>query len=157
MPRTSSCSRAACSATAPAPSPPTVPESHPLVCALRLWYVRESVYLWCAGEQSHRITQSEGGEQGDPLMPALFSVATGSSGPLSKRLHTGMMFISISLPHPTGLHCSTSPSRSPPGSPGHTRHADQLAALLVLRSATSAVCTAVTLAINHDGIRCRSR
>ena len=49
--------------------------SFPLLPFARLWYARESVYLWRAGEHSHRISQSEGGEQGDPLMPALFSVA----------------------------------------------------------------------------------
>eukprot|EP00439_Symbiodinium_sp_Y106_P009960 s16766_g1.t1 len=51
------------------------PALSPLLPFARLWYARESVYLWCAGDQSHRITQSEGNEQGDPLMPALFSVA----------------------------------------------------------------------------------
>ena len=40
-----------------------------------LWYARESVYVWAAGSQAHRITQAEGGEQGDPLMPALFALA----------------------------------------------------------------------------------
>jgi len=52
-----------------------LPALSPLLPFARLWYARESVYLWCAGEHSHRISQSEGGEQGDPLMPALFSVA----------------------------------------------------------------------------------
>ena len=42
---------------------------------VRLWYARESVYVWAAGSQAHRITQAEGGEQGDPLMPALFALA----------------------------------------------------------------------------------
>ncbi|OLP83903.1 132 kDa protein [Symbiodinium microadriaticum] len=51
------------------------PALSPLLPFARLWYARKSVYLWCAGEHSHRICQSEGGEQGDPLMPALFSVA----------------------------------------------------------------------------------
>ena len=40
-----------------------------------IWYVRESRYVWVAGVRSHCILQTEGGEQGDPLMPAMFSVA----------------------------------------------------------------------------------
>ena len=41
----------------------------------RMWYARESCYVWAAGDRSHRIPQAEGGEQGDPLMPAMFSLA----------------------------------------------------------------------------------
>ena len=51
---------------------PAFPSLLPFAC---LWYARESVYLWHAGEHSHCISQLKGGEQGDPLMPALFSVA----------------------------------------------------------------------------------
>ena len=40
-----------------------------------MWYARESCYVWAAGDRSHRIPQAEGGEQGDPLMPAMFSLA----------------------------------------------------------------------------------
>ena len=47
----------------------------PQASVVRLWYARESVYVWAAGSQAHRITQAEGGEQGDPLMPALFALA----------------------------------------------------------------------------------
>ena len=41
----------------------------------RMWYARESRYVWAAGDRSHCILQAEGGEQGDPLMPAMFSLA----------------------------------------------------------------------------------
>ena len=43
----------------------------------RMWYARESRYVWAAGDRSHCILQAEGGEQGDPLMPAMFSLACG--------------------------------------------------------------------------------
>ena len=51
-----------------------VPQASALLPFVRLWYARESVYVWAAGSQAHRITQAEGGEQGDPLMPALFAL-----------------------------------------------------------------------------------
>ena len=40
-----------------------------------MWYAREWCHVWAAGDCSHRIPQAEGGEQGDPLMPAMFSLA----------------------------------------------------------------------------------
>ena len=52
-----------------------VPQASAPMPFVRLWYARESVYVWAAGSQAHRITQAEGGEQGDPLMPALFALA----------------------------------------------------------------------------------
>ena len=51
------------------------PSVRPVLPFARLWYARESAYVWDAGARSHRITQAEGGEQGDPLMPAMFSLA----------------------------------------------------------------------------------
>ena len=45
----------------------------PLVMAL---YGTQSRFLWTDDEgHSHTIAQGEGGEQGDPLMPALYSLA----------------------------------------------------------------------------------
>ena len=52
-----------------------VPQASALLPFVRFWYAREFVYVWAAGSQAHRITQAEGGEQGDPLMPALFALA----------------------------------------------------------------------------------
>ena len=42
---------------------------------VRMYYGRPSTYLWeLADGTVHHIPQSEGGEQGDPLMPLLFSL-----------------------------------------------------------------------------------
>ena len=39
------------------------------------FYGRDSQYLWCDKEgQTHTVYQSEGGEQGDPLMPLLYAL-----------------------------------------------------------------------------------
>ena len=41
-----------------------------------MWYSSQSRFVWVDGEgESHTILQGEGGEQGDALMPALFSLA----------------------------------------------------------------------------------
>ena len=43
---------------------------------VRLWYLHESVFYWFDDEgKRHTITQGDGGEQGDALMPGLFSLA----------------------------------------------------------------------------------
>ena len=42
---------------------------------VRMFYTETSHYVWHDGDgQPHMVTQDEGGEQGDPLMPALFSL-----------------------------------------------------------------------------------
>ena len=42
---------------------------------VRLWYSTPSTYVWIDGNNCpHRVTQAEGGEQGDPFLPALFSL-----------------------------------------------------------------------------------
>ena len=53
----------------------TTPEANRCLPVVRMWYTRESEYIWhdSAGHP-HSITQAEGGEQGPPLMPALFSL-----------------------------------------------------------------------------------
>jgi len=52
------------------------PELAPLLPFARQFYGTESSYVWTddAGTE-HEILQAEGGEQGDPLMPALYAVA----------------------------------------------------------------------------------
>ena len=47
-----------------------------LVPHVRMWYGTRSTFVWTdeSGE-SHLVEQAEGGEQGDPLMPALFCLA----------------------------------------------------------------------------------
>ena len=42
---------------------------------VRLFYGRQSTYLWTDAEgNAHDVLQGEGGEQGDPLMPALYAL-----------------------------------------------------------------------------------
>ena len=51
------------------------PELQTLLPFVRLFYGEASEYLWTDdGGTTHRIPQGEGGEQGDPLMPALFAL-----------------------------------------------------------------------------------
>ena len=41
-----------------------------------MWYGRDSCFLWTDAEGVvHEVWQGEGGEQGDPLMPALYALA----------------------------------------------------------------------------------
>ena len=53
-----------------------MPALRPLLPLVRSVYARPSSYVWTDDEgQRHVIRQMEGGEQGDPSMPALFSLA----------------------------------------------------------------------------------
>lgn len=48
-----------------------VPEAHGCLPFAQMWYARPSEYVWHDDSgQPHAVTQAEGGEQGDPLMPA---------------------------------------------------------------------------------------
>ena len=50
-----------------------VPALRPLLPFVRSVHTRPSTYLWIDDQgERHEIRQSEGGEQGDPLMPLLF-------------------------------------------------------------------------------------
>ena len=52
-----------------------VPELQGLLPFVRSIYARPTTYVWEDSEGvKHRIVQAEGGEQGDPLMPLLFSL-----------------------------------------------------------------------------------
>jgi hypothetical protein len=52
-----------------------VPEAHGCLLFAQMWYARPSEYVWHDDSgQPHVVTQAEGGEHGDPLMPALFSL-----------------------------------------------------------------------------------
>ena len=54
----------------------TLPTASALVPFVMLSYGQPSVYLWTDDSgTTHTITQGEGGEQGDPLMPALYALA----------------------------------------------------------------------------------
>jgi hypothetical protein len=47
----------------------------PVLPFVRLFYGRQSTYLWVDDEgRTHEVLQGEGGEQGDPLMPALYAL-----------------------------------------------------------------------------------
>ena len=53
-----------------------LPAARGLLPYARMSYNRVSQYLWKDAEgTTHVIDQGEGGEQGDPLMPAYFSLA----------------------------------------------------------------------------------
>ena len=57
-----------------------VPALRPLLPFVRSVYARPSTYLWTDDQgERHEIRQSEGGEQGDPLMPLLFCLAIHNS------------------------------------------------------------------------------
>ena len=51
------------------------PSLQHLLPFVRMFYGKQSTYLWTDDAGStHRVLQGEGGEQGDPLMPALYSL-----------------------------------------------------------------------------------
>ena len=51
-------------------------ELHSLLPFARQFYSSPSVYTWCDdGGCPHEVIQGEGGEQGDPLMPAFYALA----------------------------------------------------------------------------------
>ena len=57
-----------------------VPALRPLLPFVRTVYARPSTYLWTDDQgERHEIRQSEGGKQGDPLMPLLFFLAIHNS------------------------------------------------------------------------------
>ena len=52
-----------------------VPDANSCLPFVRQFYAQPSTYVWHdSNGRPHPITQAEGGEQGDPLMPALFSL-----------------------------------------------------------------------------------
>ena len=52
-----------------------VPEANRCLPFVKMFYGAPSQYIWhSATGEAHIISQAEGGEQGDPLMPALFSL-----------------------------------------------------------------------------------
>ena len=52
------------------------PELQPLLPYARQFYATPSSYTWVDDSgTSHTVSQGEGGEQGDPLMPGLYSLA----------------------------------------------------------------------------------
>ena len=63
------------------------PELEQLVPFVRMFYDRQSSFYWTDDEgRVHTIQQGEGGEQGDPLMPALFALAQHEALVAARRL-----------------------------------------------------------------------
>ena len=57
-----------------------VPEANRCLPFVKMFYGAPSHYIWhSATGEAHIISQAEGGEQGDPLMPALFSLGQRSA------------------------------------------------------------------------------
>ena len=57
-----------------------VPEANRCLPFVNMFYAGPSQYIWhSATGEAHMISQAEGGEQGDPLMPALFSLGQRSA------------------------------------------------------------------------------
>ena len=94
-----------------------VPEAHRCLPFVRLFYAQPSTHVWHDGEgNAHRIIQAEGGEQGDPLMPALFSLGqhsalqhTQQQLQAGERLYMPTWTTSTSSPPPTELKQHTTP------------------------------------------------
>lgn len=77
-----------------------------------MWYGQESTYQWVdENGATHRICQSEGGEQGDPLMPALFSLA---QHPALVSLQSSLQEGEAVLAYLDDLYILASPSRIRP-------------------------------------------
>ena len=54
----------------------SMPDVNSLLPYFMMSYGQPSTYLWLDdGGEWHEVSQGEGGEQGDPLMPALYSLA----------------------------------------------------------------------------------
>ena len=68
----------------------SVPSLQGLLPFVRSIYARTTTYVWEDGAGvRHRIQQAEGGEQGDPLMPLLFSLGIHDSLGSSQQVETG--------------------------------------------------------------------
>ena len=64
------------------------PALAPLLPFVRTFYGKNSTYVWYDDEGvPHEISQGEGGEQGDPLMPALFALGQ----------HAALVHVDVSL------------------------------------------------------------
>ena len=97
---------------------------------VRLWYAQPSEYVWHDGHgQPQILTQAEGGEQGDPLMPALFSLGQHAAlTAVQRSLQPGETLyayldgvLSVSVPSTTCLlttSTDTQPSASTVARPG---------------------------------------
>ena len=87
-----------------------LPTGHCLIPYLLLAYGGQSVYLWEDEEGAvHEVHQGEGGEQGDALMPALFSLGlAGALREAQSRLQNGELVIA----YLDDLYIVTTPERA---------------------------------------------
>lgn len=99
------------------------PSLRDLLPHIRLWYGQSSRFMWRdESGQQHTIEQGEGGEQGDALMPALFSLALHpESDEIQRNLWPGELVVA----YLDDICLVTAPERA--------RHAHDIAAA-VLRS-----------------------
>ncbi|CAE7883168.1 unnamed protein product, partial [Symbiodinium sp. KB8] len=80
------------------------PGLQPLLPYVRQFYASDSTYVWQDPDsQSHEVRQSEGGEQGDPFMPALYAI---TQHPALTAVHTQLrageaVFAYMSLQFPS--------------------------------------------------------
>ena len=67
------------------------PSLQPLLPFARQFYASDSTYVWQDAQgDTHEIRQAEGGEQGDPLMPALYAIAQHPAlAAVNEQLHEG--------------------------------------------------------------------
>ena len=65
----------------------TLEEGDQILPFVRQFYGCPSTHIWEDDMGNiHEVAQEEGGEQGDPLMPALFSLAPHSVGGCSRKI-----------------------------------------------------------------------
>ena len=73
-----------------------VPRLQPLLPFVRAAYTEPTRYKWQEDEgHRHDIEQHEGGEQGDPLMPLLFSLAIHNALAVKEELEAGEMLFAF--------------------------------------------------------------
>ena len=100
-----------------------VPDANRCLPFVRQFYAQPSTYVWQdSNGRPHPITQAEGGEQGDPLMPALFSLGQrGALEAVQANLEEGETLFAflddvyaVSPPHSPGhLQPAGAPPRNP--------------------------------------------
>ena len=88
------------------------PEASAMLPFVRLFYGAPSSFVWTDDEGvSHLVSQGEGGEQGDPLMPALFALALAPAlRSFQEELHPGEHVRAFL----DDIYVTTSPARTAP-------------------------------------------
>ena len=86
-----------------------VPDANSCLPFVRQFYAQPSTYVWHdSNGRPHPITQAEGGEQGDPLMPALFSLGQrGALEAVQANLEEGETLFALAHPTESGPETHT--------------------------------------------------